>query len=291
MWEIVERVEIILGLIALALSLIFWSRKKSVDWRNKKNRGYVELETTQAQTGLAVPDCFNDSYSSRMATSKSDMKVVLELRRASFSGKVIVPDRTYWACQRLNAYAMKVVFDFTGTPIGYWGVVPVAEETYHSFLDNKISHEEILTRDALGWRSIDRDNVYLYIIGIAVPPKGEKRSDEDHRNSGKVMGDLVAFVLFLLARLKVKGVFVYPSTQNGLRTLKHLKRSKRLNHFKSLSTGVNIGGNAKQPLYFVEEQNIERFRGELDGLLSTIKGLPIWDEQEKNRFLQLLEPI
>lgn len=34
MWEIVEQVEIILGLIALALSLIFWAIKKSVDWRN-----------------------------------------------------------------------------------------------------------------------------------------------------------------------------------------------------------------------------------------------------------------
>ncbi|RDH83247.1 MAG: hypothetical protein DIZ78_14705 [endosymbiont of Escarpia spicata] len=279
MWEIAEQIDVILGLIAVALSLIFWSRKKSADWRNKKNRGYVETDTRKGQIGLSVPDCFNDRYRSRMAVNESDMDRVLKLRLASFNGKVIVSDAAYWACQRLNAYAMKIVFDFTGTPIGYWGLVPVTEKTYHSFLDNKTTHEEILTRDTLSWKSIDRDNVYLYIIGVAVPPKGEKRHDEDHRNSSKVLGDLAEFVLFLLSRLNVKGIFVYPSTLDGLSTLKH---------FKSLSVGVNIGGNEKQPLHFVEQQHIDLLRNELEGLLPMIKSLPVWDEEDKSSFLQLL---
>ncbi|RDH88855.1 MAG: hypothetical protein DIZ77_01805 [endosymbiont of Seepiophila jonesi] len=122
MWEIVEQIDIILGLIAVALSLIFWSRKKSADWRNKKNRGYVETDTRKGQIGLSVPDCFNDRYRSRMAVNESDMDRVLKLRLASFNGKVIVSDAAYWACQRLNAYAMKIVFDFTGTPIRVLGV-------------------------------------------------------------------------------------------------------------------------------------------------------------------------
>lgn len=82
---------------------------------------------------------------------------------------------------------------------------------------------------------------------------------------------LAEFVLFLLSRLNVKGIFVYPSTQDGLSTLKH---------FKSLSVVVNIDGN--------EKQHIDLFRKELEGLLPKIKSLPVWDEKDKNSFLQLL---
>jgi hypothetical protein len=112
------------------------------------------------------------SFTSRFATTAYDLDVVLRLRRAYFRNHVVSSDDSYRQCWKVNRFCMKVVDDLFGEPIGYWGVVPIAKETFNRFIkggERGITHAEMLGDHAQAWTAVRPDEVRLYIIGAVVP--------------------------------------------------------------------------------------------------------------------------
>lgn len=243
----------------------------------------VESEPDEKRVNQEGPPVFfpdiDSTLVSRFADSEQELQTVLALRQACFSESTVSSDASYRQCWHKNPDCFKVVYAFeriTYNPIGYWGLIPIDESAYHTFLKGKLSHEEILTGEAIDWCDVDPDNVYVYVIGAVVPAIVDAQSWLYKRMSGWILIDMLDFAVMLSSLVKLRGVCGYPSRPEGREQFSRLR-------FKQ--SGIYIDDNEEQPVSFVPEDGIERLIKEIQ-LKSEQFGHPVhWEDRDQQRFL------
>jgi hypothetical protein len=267
--------------------------------------------------GGQVPTAIGGEYTSRFANTQNDLDTVLRLRRAYFGRAIIVPDDAYRACWSRNRDSLKVVYNLSNQPVGYWSVFPIDASTFGQMKVGAISHGEMLTGRCLEWSSIDPANVYLYIVGVVVPPPPRRRRPsaldaylagrfvhdllecgtyvveritgviERRRKirAGYVLLDCISFAREFLPHVAVKGICGYPSRTAGREQLEKLG-------FRATETFID--GDSNQPLFILNAEEIPRFQTAVDRYLKTRKRrnrIPSWDADDRQRFLERLPPL
>jgi len=219
-------------------------------------------------------------FTSRFANTEDDLATVLQLRHAFFGRHVIVPDTTYRACWGRNPDAMKLVYDFSGKPVGYWSVIPVASNSYENFVKGESSHNEMMCAKCLPWSSVAADEVYLYVVGAVVPvPSGRsERGLLQELIRGHVLLDLYSFGLDVMSRLKVKGICGYPSKTAGLTIFQKAG---------FVRTEVFIDKDENQPVYVLSGDGMTEFRQQVKSLKKR-HTVPVWDAHDRRRFLRMI---
>ncbi len=232
---------------------------------------------------IPVPSLFSGSFSSRFANTEADLEAVLGLRRAFFGSQVIVPDESYRRCWRRNPDSMKLVFDFSKRPVGYWSVIPVSRASFSAFVENRCSHEEMLTRHCVGWDAVDPGAAFLYVVGAVVPPEGaagQGYAAAPSILSSRVLLDLFSFADLLSCSVAVRGVCGYPSRTGGRQILKKLGFAE---------SGGYVGGDSRQPVCYYDEGRMRALRNLLSHYLSgKSEAAPEWDKDDRDRFFSIL---
>lgn len=213
-----------------------------------------------------------DAFTSQMANNGKDLERVLRLRRKHFGAEVIVPDDSYWACWTREQDSMKIVCDEAGQDLGYWALFPVEEEVFRQFLNGELTHGQILANHVLGWDSVVTSSMFLYVVGVVVPSAGAYVS-------GRVLLDMFSFVIDIMERMDVAGIFGYPSCDSGYKMFEHMGFT---------NSGVIVGNDDGQPVFYVSEID-----GHLAGIKHELlkcvrkefKRVPIWREDDRRRFL------
>jgi hypothetical protein len=213
-----------------------------------------------------------NNYNSRFATTREELEIVLDLRRAYFRDKPVSPDQSYRISHEKNSSSMKLVCSANG-PTGYWSLIPTNESAYRLFLEGKQSHEQMLTEHCLPWTSVDQSNAYIYVVG-AVEPTGNPVL------ATYVMLDWIAFISDLLQHMSIKGFCGYPSRDNGYR---------QFEKFGFTKSDVLIDNDPEQPIFLMEGDRIKQFKTALDMELESKRNrVPLWDKEDRREFYKLL---
>lgn len=233
---------------------------------------------------IAEPDQVR--LTSRFATTRDELNIVLELRRAFFGSSVIVPDASYRECWRRNHYSMKIVY-YLNKPLGYWSVIPIDEATFRQAVLGHLSHEEMLTKSCMNWHDVKRGDTYLYVVGAVVPPWGDPNETSSallqRLLSAYVILDSYAFAAELIDHVEVRGVCGYPSKTGGYELMERTEGFKK--------TPILINGDPHQPLFVLEGADVPRFKDFLKGFIAKPHDrIPEWDAQDRREFLASLPP-
>lgn len=229
------------------------------------------------------PDLGHDSPLSKFANDRREIKEVLKIRESFFGSDTITPDATYYNCWRQNADSFKLVLDRRRRPIGYWGMVPTNRDTYDLFLENVLTHSQILNTRVLTWAEAARHGCYLYIIGAVVPysavwlPQSAKTNKV---RSAYVINDIICFSDEITSNLEIKGIFGYPSQDGGLSVL---------NKFGFQKNGKCISNDPKQPICFVPPEQVGNFIAKAKYYQERIgRYTPVWNRFDRDRFIKNL---
>jgi hypothetical protein len=231
------------------------------------------------------------AFTSRFATTLHDLDAVLRLRRAYFRNDLVSPDDSYRRCWKANRFSMKVVSDLFGEPIGYWGVIPIAKETFNRFIKGGewgITHGEMLNNHALPWTAVRPSEVRLYIIGAVVPvAEGRNRRESSLLQkmiSWRVLLDSFQFGIELMDRLTLRAVCGYPSRTGGYSTLDAMGLAR---------TKVYIGGDPNQPIFSMTcARHLTRVRDRLGFFVQNhAHEVPEWDNGDRDQFFAQVGPV
>jgi hypothetical protein len=220
-------------------------------------------------------------FTSRFATSRSDLDVVLGLRRAFFGKRPVSPDESYIRCWETNRQAMKLVHRATGEPVGYWAVIPIRRESFRQFIRGNpgIPHAGLLAEHTQPWSP---SVTCLYIVGAVVPiPEARRGSLGQGAVRWRVLTDAFQFALDVLDRLPIERICGYPSQTGGYDVLDLMGFTR---------TKVCIDGKDSQPVFSAtSRRQLERVRQRLGVLVDTYDHmLPVWVPHDRRHFLDLI---
>ena len=163
---------------------------------------------------------------------------------------------------------MKIVYS-NNSPLGYWSMIPIAEEAYRLFLAGDCSHEEMLTKHCLGWSAIDHSRAYIYIVGAVVPDPGPR---------ARVMLDWLKLIADLLQGITIKGFCGYPSREAGY---------KLFEKFGFTKSELRIDD---EPIFFLDNDGISQLAVAVERELESKQSrIPLWNMEDKRKFYQTLK--
>jgi hypothetical protein len=220
-------------------------------------------------------------FTSRFATSRGDLDVVLGLRRAFFGRRPVSPDESYVRCWEKNRQSMKIVHRATGEPVGYWAVIPIRRESFTRFIRGNpgIAHAELLADHSQPWSpSVS----CLYIVGAVVPiPEARQGSLGQGAVRWRVLTDAFQFALDVMDRLPIERICGYPSQTGGYDVLDLMGFTR---------TRVCIDGKDSQPVFSATcRRQLTRVRERLGVLVDTYDHmLPVWVPHDRRHFFDLI---
>ena len=230
-----------------------------------------------------IPPLFDGALVSRFAVSRRELDTVLQLRRAFFAERIVSSDESYIRCWERNHYVFKIMYvqdDNYSKPLGYWGLIPINKSAYDNFLRGRISHEDMLMKEAVDWCEIDPKNVYIYVIGAVLPEVASAISPSERLYvklmASRVLIDMFDFAEAISQLLTFKGICGYPSRAGGADVFSKLS-------FRN--NGIYIDGDEDQPVSYVYENDIGRLVREIKYYSDRHGHIVTWDEDDKKRFL------
>ena len=229
-----------------------------------------------------IDDLSDEQFTSRFANTRKDVETVLALRRHYFRKHVVVPDRDYRCFWTRNRFSLKVVYDDTGSPVGYWSATPIDAHSFDEFCRGHRSHRKMLRKASLPWSSIGEAPGHLYIVGAVVPlAKGTGAATAHRMISRRVLLDSFSFAVELMSHVTIRGVCGYPSRNAGAGILRKLELQE---------TTVFVDNDPFQPIFVIsDEQQVLRLRNNLQAFCNRWRGLiPSWDSEDRSRFLAQL---
>ncbi len=235
-------------------------------------------ENGGAKLSFPTPAILAGGPRSRFVHSGHDLEKVLEMRRAFFGRDLVSSDKSYRKCWARNPNSFKIVFDEDQGGVGYWGAIPVQEATYYRFIECKVSHERILSSEALHWHSVDPSGVYIYIIGAVVPIIGSSSSLGAKLSASYVVLDMMDFFVAVKGLYSVKGICGYPSRRYGHDILIRMGFTEN---------GHYIDGDEGQPVCLVAHDRMGAFLSNSQSFVARHeKYRPMWDPVDRDAFVQ-----
>ncbi|MEO1573794.1 MAG: hypothetical protein AAFU65_02430 [Pseudomonadota bacterium] len=241
----------------------------------------------------AVRDDVDDTQwpaalSSRFVREKWELRCILKMRKTFFEKikrrSELSSDESYWKAFERNNYAFSIVSE-RREPFGYWGLVPVSKKDFDRFVAGEVSHDEMLRDCTISWMDADPDELYLYHIGVVtMTDAAEKlRTTAFQVNAAKIVRDIIA-VLFWLHRLgTIKGIALYPSTEEGSSAIQHWLKNKgfvgtgELVDERDPIQEVHVLNDDKVDQFFASwEDNLARLRVRSDDGRNESLGETVW---------------
>lgn len=208
------------------------------------------------------------------------INIVLQVRKNVFGNNALTSDESYRKLTALNKFAYKLVFSGNFCA-GYWSIIPINEKTYNSFIENKMTHSEVLSESLL-WENVDKDIIYLYIVGIV--GNANLKMEVSQIKSSLLIYDMFSFGETLFnstIKKNIGGICGYPSRNAGLNLFNET--------LGFVWNGNCIDGKKNQRIYICEGANISLLQHNLEHELNSktgIRFLPKWIDREN--FLNVL---